>query len=294
MDGKDLFGSHSALILGADGLPLLRSAGCNGLQIERKEIPVKAECGPQYSGMPVVIASSFGTGRRWYRCNGQTREIPMVAPGVDFYGSTYERDYGRWDCAPGGQTVCLRISSFAVARYFHDDADQFDLENKYSTKDDWLVQALYAFADEMQNRMPNGLLYAEGLAMTIIGWLRKHHSIELTGESCYKNKLTQLQKERVRQFVDTYLGADLSVEKLASQVNTSPFHFLRLFKASFGMTPHRYVLQARVARAAALLRQARDKSIAEVAVTVGFSNQAHLTHAFKTHMGQTPALWRKT
>ena len=62
--------------------------------------------------------------------------------------------------------------------------------------------------------------------------------------------------------------------------------------ASFGATPHRYVLQRRVARAAHLLRTERWRSIADIAFAAGFASQSHLSNAFKCHMGQTPARWR--
>ena len=71
----------------------------------------------------------------------------------------------------------------------------------------------------------------------------------------------------------------------------SPFHFCRAFKQAFGETPHRYVIQRRLDRAAALLRGS-DLSIAQIAYKVGMSSQAHLTTLFRKHRGTTPRAFR--
>lgn len=290
---KELLGAHSSPILGIDGQPVLcQPRDWNGLILERKEIPVRAECGPQFSGVPVVIASRYSPGRRWYRCNGKTQEIPMIAPGIDTLGAAYERDAGRWECEPGGETLCLRLHPDIIRRYLQDEAYRFDLETKYSVRDDPLVNAVFALAEEMQHYLPNGALYAEGLSMMIIGWLGSHHANRPAGVSPKARALSPSQQAKVRDFVDAGMDSELTVERMAAEVGISPFHFSRLFRASFGVSPYRYVLQMRIARAAHLLRAEKQRTVADIALAVGFASQAHLTHAFKSHMGQTPARWR--
>lgn len=290
---RELVGAHSSQILGSDGQPVLRRPqDWKGLELERKEIPVRAECGPQFSGMPVVVASQYSPGRRWYRCNGKTQEIPMIAPGVDTMGAAYERDHGRWECEPGGESICLRLHPDIIRRYIQEDAYHFDLETKYSSKDDELVRAIYILADEIQSGFPNGKLYAEGMSLMIIGWLSRHHASKPAQPCSQTRRLSASQQAKVRELVDTTLDSELSVERMAAEVGISPFHFSRLFRATFGMPPYRYVLQMRIARAAHLLRAERRRTVADIALEVGFASQAHLTHAFKSHMGQTPARWR--
>ncbi|MBS1226740.1 MAG: helix-turn-helix protein [Proteobacteria bacterium] len=216
----------------------------------------------------------------------------MAAPGVDLLGADYERDYGRWECEPGGETICLRLNPFVLERYLQEDAHHFDLELRYAFKDDFLVNSLFTLADEIQEGMLNGVLYAEGLSLTIIGWLGRHHSRKPCQALPQARALSSNQQAKVRELVDTFLDADLSVERMAAEVGLSPYHFSRLFRASFGVAPHRYVLQMRIARAAHLLRAERQRSIADIALASGFASQAHFSNAFKCHMGQTPARWR--
>lgn len=293
VENREWVGAHSAEILGSDGKPVLRrSPEWKGVVVERKGIPLRAECGPQFSGMPVVIASKFSPGRRWYRCNGTTQEIPMEAPGLDMMSATYERDYGRWECEPGGETICVRLPPDVMQHYVQEDAYHFDLQTGYCKKDDRLVEAIFGLADEIQNGFPNGMLYAEGMSLMIVGWLSRHHSAKPMSGASQARGLSAVQQARVREFVVTHLDSDISVEAMADEAGLSPFHFSRLFRATFGMPPYRYVLQARIARAAHLLRADKRRTVADIALEVGFASQAHMTHAFKSCMGQTPARWR--
>ena len=292
-DKRELLGSHSAPLIDQNGQPLLENANLNGLLISRNEIPVRTECGPQFTGVPMVVATIFGIGRRWYRWGGKTREFP-ISPGIDVYSASHEREHGRWDNEPGGHTATIQLTSLALSRYLHEGSCRFDLDTRCAVKDDFLVQAVYSLADEMRGGKPHDMLYAEGLAMVIVGCLRKRYSIKSKDGSRKKNTLSGVQKERIRQFIDSFLGDDLRIERLASEVNVSPFHFQHLFRASFGTTPHRYVVQERISRAATLLRSSQTMSIADIALAVGFSEQCHFTCVFKSLMGETPARWRKT
>ena len=70
-------------------------------------------------------------------------------------------------------------------------------------------------------------------------------------------------------------------------------HFCRIFKKATGITPHQYVMKARLDRAQELLG-ASDLSIAAIAELLGFTSQSHFTRAFRQYAGQTPSGWRHT
>jgi AraC family transcriptional regulator len=96
----------------------------------------------------------------------------------------------------------------------------------------------------------------------------------------------------IQELIESRLDADLTLQELAAEIGYSRSHFLRMFRATTGMTPHRYVLKRRLERARHLLEHV-DLNIAEVAIMCGFSSQAHLTLAFRKEYGITPTEYRR-
>lgn len=96
---------------------------------------------------------------------------------------------------------------------------------------------------------------------------------------------------RVRDLIEERNGEDLSLDLLAREAGLSIDHLIRAFRRSVGMTPHAFLVDARVRRAKDLLR--RGDSPAEVAAEVGFADQAHLTRAFKARVGVGPGGYRR-
>jgi AraC family transcriptional regulator len=67
----------------------------------------------------------------------------------------------------------------------------------------------------------------------------------------------------------------------------SPYHFLRLFRDSSGLTPHQYLVYRRVEMAKSMLLR-DDLSVAEVAQRLGFADQSHFTRHFRRLTGAPP------
>ncbi len=97
---------------------------------------------------------------------------------------------------------------------------------------------------------------------------------------------------RVIDFIGDRLGEGLSLSDLATVAGLSPNHFARVFKRTFGMAPHRYLVEQRIARACELLGDP-GRSLVEVSYTVGFSSQSHLNMVFRRYLRTTPAGYRQ-
>lgn len=85
--------------------------------------------------------------------------------------------------------------------------------------------------------------------------------------------------------------AEHSLEMMAADAGLTPSHFCRVFKKATGISPHQYVMKARLDRAQDLLSSS-DLSIAAIAEAMGFTSQSHFTRAFRAYSGQTPSSWR--
>lgn len=86
------------------------------------------------------------------------------------------------------------------------------------------------------------------------------------------------------------IAAPVSLAALAAAGGVTRFQVIRDFKRAAGMTPTQYVRDRRVRHACRLI--AAGMPLAHVAVESGFSDQSHLTRAFKCVKGVTPAVWR--
>ncbi|HXH03604.1 MAG TPA: AraC family transcriptional regulator [Candidatus Competibacteraceae bacterium] len=91
---------------------------------------------------------------------------------------------------------------------------------------------------------------------------------------------------RVVEFLHGHLAEPLSLAQLAAVAGLRPLTLLRLFQRRYGLPPHAYLVQLRVARAKALL--GAGLPIAAVAVDTGFTDQSHLHRHFKRLTGVTP------
>ncbi|HEX7871318.1 MAG TPA: AraC family transcriptional regulator [Sphingobium sp.] len=86
--------------------------------------------------------------------------------------------------------------------------------------------------------------------------------------------------------------ADHSLEELSAIAGLTPSHFCRVFKRAVGLSPHQYLLKARLERAQQMLCHS-DVSIAVVADMLGFTSQSHFNRAFRKHFGDAPTSYRK-
>jgi AraC-like DNA-binding protein len=100
------------------------------------------------------------------------------------------------------------------------------------------------------------------------------------------------QQKRVTDYLAAHADKDLSVATLAEQCGLSRSYFNTAFRETFGMTPHRWLMQHRLTRARQMLQG--GLTIAEIAVACGFSDQSHLTRVFTDTVGASPAAWRQS
>lgn len=97
--------------------------------------------------------------------------------------------------------------------------------------------------------------------------------------------------ERARHFLMDHYTENITLEQLAQIARLSLYHFNRVFSEQFGLPPHAFQTQLRVARAKELLR--KGWSISQVAAETGFTDQSHLNRHFRRLCEPSPGVYRQ-
>jgi AraC-like DNA-binding protein len=96
----------------------------------------------------------------------------------------------------------------------------------------------------------------------------------------------------LRDLLDGNVVEGVSLSVASSALGAHPTHLVRAFGAEFGLPPHRYLTGRRLDRARRLLLT--GQRAADVAVAVGFHDQAHLTRHFRRLLGVTPTAYARS
>jgi AraC family transcriptional regulator len=156
-----------------------------------------------------------------------------------------------------------------------------------------LAQLGVALRAQSGEPRPFGRLMLSGLVSTMVAHLGQHHSN--CGPAAPAPRSGGLPPARLRlvlDHIDAHLAAEIALEELAALAGRSACHFLRCFKQSTGVSPHRYVMQRRIERASALLA-AGELPLVDIALACGFADQSHFGRVFRRERNLTPLAYRR-
>lgn len=122
----------------------------------------------------------------------------------------------------------------------------------------------------------------------IVVRIRQH----LTKTGLPKRHPKSVAGEALREFLDSRPFEQHRLGDVAAHLGWNTTHLIRSFTATFGIPPHRYLISRRVEEARRLL--AAGQPPAEVAIHVGFYDQAHLNRQFRVHMATTPGRYQRS
>ena len=98
--------------------------------------------------------------------------------------------------------------------------------------------------------------------------------------------------EAAIQLIEARCAAPLSLDDLAASVGQSSFHFLRVFRRATGVTPHQYLIGARLRRAARMLATT-ERPVTEIAYDAGFEDLSNFVRTFHRVIGRAPREYRR-
>jgi AraC family transcriptional regulator of adaptative response / methylphosphotriester-DNA alkyltransferase methyltransferase len=99
--------------------------------------------------------------------------------------------------------------------------------------------------------------------------------------------------DQITKYIETNYNEALRLQTIADMCHGSPYHLHRTFKRIKGMTPAAYILHLRIDEASQLLIDT-DRTVADIAITVGLPNTTYFITLFKKMTGFTPKDYRQT
>jgi AraC family transcriptional regulator len=118
----------------------------------------------------------------------------------------------------------------------------------------------------------------------------------LAGAAAHERPVAARDQRRlaaVARHMETHSHEALDLDALAALAAMSKYHFLRTFRRTLGCTPHQWLLQHRLRRAAQALHEDREASIAAIALDAGFGDVSTFNALFRNVLGDTPSRWRQ-
>ncbi|MFP2515757.1 AraC family transcriptional regulator [Buttiauxella agrestis] len=132
----------------------------------------------------------------------------------------------------------------------------------------------------------NDLLAQQGLLLNLIETFRPYaqHQSGVVQDPAHRF-------EHIRDYLHDNYMHPVMLDELAAVVSLSPYHFQRMFKAHYHVTPHQMLMAIRLWHAKRLLTSGMPA--VHVAAACGLTDQAHLTRAFSQRYGITPVRYQK-
>lgn len=99
--------------------------------------------------------------------------------------------------------------------------------------------------------------------------------------------------EQIRLFLDCNLLNKITLSDISERFSFTEEHIIRRFKATYGITPHKYILESKIRLAMIMLKTTSD-TVCEIADKLDFSDSHHFSSQFKRIMGFSPSEYRKS
>lgn len=146
---------------------------------------------------------------------------------------------------------------------------------------------------QVESTDPRAGDYVEAMAQALAAHALRFYSASGSDDGPEESAggLTGHQLRRAVECIRGRLAEDLAMSEVAAAAGLSPFHFAREFRRSTGMSPHQYLLRARLERARELL-EATTGRIGDIAVQTGFCDPSHLSAHFRRWLGVSPRTFR--
>jgi len=241
---------------------------------------------PAIDGYHLMVYTLSGTGRLFQQ-QGKRELHADFAPGsvmIRPSGST-QRVYG---CVPERLRVGVPERLVAKAMAEIGGASTVDLVPVLNTYDPVIRRGVsILWAEFLRPRHPAQGLLVEGVATMLAAHLVCNYDTRSRSSYDPARRLDPAALRLVAEYMHDHIDQHIALDELSNIAGVSRFQFIRLFRASTGLTPMKYLESCRIELARKLIRES-NRSMPEIALTVGFADQSYFVKRFRRHAGCTP------
>jgi AraC family transcriptional regulator len=193
------------------------------------------------------------------------------------------------------ETLYVSVNTGQLERFWGQDITpkNFSVVSQHAIADPQVLRLLTNMHDEVQAGCPSGKIYGEALSLALANYLLARYSLTGAAKTRAGISFSAPQAARLQDYIRVHLRRDTTLTELADLVGLSPHYFSLLFKNTFGIAPHHYLLGERIHEGQKLLAT-RRLSVCEVALELGFSDQSHFTQVFRKVTGTTPKRFQRS
>ena len=259
-----------------------------GFAVERHHLPA-GERPEKHSDHHFIVVWEIPT------CNGERAEKGRFVPYVRRPGAISMftagvigavRNFNEMEVTVGA----LSPSLICGIEQELDQRPNGSLREKLNFQDNGLRMLMSLLVAESEAGGPCGRLYSESLYYALGSRFVQLGTAATPPQHAFKFGLPGHLLRRVVERMKSEFATDLSLTTLAAEAGYSRAHFLRMFRAATGQTPHQYLLSLRLENAVQMMNK-RSMPLVDVAVACGFSSHTHFTKMFRSRLGILPSVY---
>lgn len=224
---------------------------------------------------------------------GPTQRLAIPAKSLAFSLRAREESV-LWET--GAKFMSLTIDDGVLARATEEicRGGRFELMRSPNVRDEQLSSLLHSLYQENKGGHAAGRLYIDGIEQSLAALLASRYNALSGSLNHAPATLPPVSANRLVEYMHAHMAEQLTLAELAVHTGYSESHFSRLFKGTFGMPAHHYLMSLRVEKARQLLLSNEPYSILDIALTTGFANAQHFSRIFFRFTGMTPSAFRRT
>ena len=171
-------------------------------------------------------------------------------------------------------------------------ASFIELKPTFAQPDTLIKSIILNIKTELDSQQSDRV-YVESLFQALSLHLLKQYCIKEYSSQQTARGLPPYKLKQAISYINQHLDENIKIRDVAKLVDTSQYYFCRLFRESTGIAPYSYVIQQRVSKVKALIRE-NKLSLSDIAIECGFSSQSQMTYHFRKLVGITPKVYRVT